>query len=36
LIDAPTLEERVEKYLAYFELTEEARQVREKLRDPAG
>jgi uncharacterized protein len=27
-IEAPTLEERVEKYLAHFELTEEARLVR--------
>ncbi len=27
-IEAPTLEERVEKYLAHFELTEEAREVR--------
>ncbi|MDP2273042.1 MAG: YkgJ family cysteine cluster protein [Archangium sp.] len=27
-IEAPTLEERVAKYLAYFELTEEADQVR--------
>ncbi|WP_434383364.1 YkgJ family cysteine cluster protein [Melittangium boletus] len=28
-IDAPTLEERVHKYLALFELTDEARRVRE-------
>ena len=28
-IAAPTLEERVAKYLAHFELTEEARQVKE-------
>lgn len=28
-IEAPTLEERVAKYLAHFELTEEARVVRE-------
>jgi hypothetical protein len=27
-IEAPTLEERVAKYLAYFELTEEAREIR--------
>ena len=27
-IEAPTLEERVAKYLAYFELTEEANEVR--------
>ncbi|MFY0571090.1 YkgJ family cysteine cluster protein [Archangium lansingense] len=29
LIEAPTLEERVGKYLALFELTDEARTVRE-------
>ena len=30
LIEAPTLEERVGKYLALFELTEEARTIRER------
>lgn len=30
LIEAPTLEERVQKYLAYFGLTDEARAVRPK------
>ena len=30
LIEASTLEERVSKYLAYFDLTEEARQVKER------
>ncbi|HYO67439.1 MAG TPA: YkgJ family cysteine cluster protein [Archangium sp.] len=30
LIDAPTLEERVDKYLALFELTGEARALRER------
>ncbi|OJT27650.1 zinc/iron-chelating domain-containing protein [Archangium sp. Cb G35] len=29
LIDAPTLEERVGKYLALFQLTDEARVIRE-------
>jgi hypothetical protein len=29
LIDAPTLEQRVDKYLALFELTEEARAIRQ-------
>ncbi|WNG60884.1 YkgJ family cysteine cluster protein [Archangium gephyra] len=29
LIDAPTLEERVGKYLALFQLTDEARAIRE-------